>query len=548
MSDADDDSINRREVAYRLFAAEFEDADFSYSESDDDRSPNYVVTPTGARVNRLFVVGVLTEVQSVSEDVLRGRIVDPTGAFVAYAGQYQPDEQAFLERVDTPTFVAVTGKARTFQPDDSDQVFTSIRPESFNEVSAETRDRWSVQTAKQTLDRIGHMGAALRLDFTGDDLRQALLDEGIEDGLAAGIPLAVDHYGTTPTYLDALRGLALDALGVVADERDEVGELTAAPGQTGPVTARDIPATDVDAAKTVSAGTAQPGESSAENDTAAEPSPGSGDETATTGDGPDLTEPSSSHSESGDTGTDAAGSSEESSGSADSTGEAVHETVDTSTESIDTSAETVDTAPDSVDTSADPTDTATENGDHTDVTESEEPLEEGSVDKSSDDLGDFDPEEFDLEEETREQVKEEHGVEFQTGAEVDDPGEVDIDTPDPDVDSEDAPEMDEESSAADPADDSGTDRVPQDDTPSADSSDEAAEDGPDSPETPDDVKTTLVELMAELDDGDGAQREALFSEMSEQYGVGENEVQAAIESALMDGECYEPGDGRFKPI
>jgi RPA family protein len=90
MSDADQSGAGRREVAYRIFAAEFDDADYSYSESDEDRAPNYVITPTGARANRLFVVGVLTEVETVSEDVLRARVVDPTGAFVLYAGQYQP--------------------------------------------------------------------------------------------------------------------------------------------------------------------------------------------------------------------------------------------------------------------------------------------------------------------------------------------------------------------------------------------------------------------------------------------------------------------------
>ena len=76
-----------REVAYRLFATEFDDATLSYSESDEERAPNYVVTPTGLRVNRLFAVGVLTEVERLNTDTLRGRIVDPTGAFVTYAGQ-----------------------------------------------------------------------------------------------------------------------------------------------------------------------------------------------------------------------------------------------------------------------------------------------------------------------------------------------------------------------------------------------------------------------------------------------------------------------------
>ena len=81
--DGDDQSgAGRREVAYRLFAAEYDDATLDHSESDEERAPNYVVTPTGARVNRLFAVGVLTEIEEVNEEVLRARIVDPTGAFV----------------------------------------------------------------------------------------------------------------------------------------------------------------------------------------------------------------------------------------------------------------------------------------------------------------------------------------------------------------------------------------------------------------------------------------------------------------------------------
>ncbi|WP_142856871.1 hypothetical protein [Salinigranum halophilum] len=228
-----DESRPSREIAYRLFAAEFDDASFSYSESDEERAPNYVVTPTGARVNRLFAVGVLTEVEPVNDDVLRGRIVDPTGAFVSYAGQYQPDEMAFLDRASPPAFVALSGKARTFQPDDSDRVFTSVRPESMSRVDADTRDRWTVSTAEATLDRVGVMAAALRSGLRGGDLSEALLGAGVDEALAKGVPLAIDHYGTTPGYLAALRRLALDALEVVADDRDSVRALGVEPGDTG---------------------------------------------------------------------------------------------------------------------------------------------------------------------------------------------------------------------------------------------------------------------------------------------------------------------------
>ena len=134
-----DSGPGTREVAYRLFATEFEDSELSYSESDEERAPNYVVTPTGLRLNRLFAVGVLTEVERINNNTLRGRIVDPTGAFVTYAGQYQPEAQAFLDSADSPSFVAITGKARTFEPEDSDRIFTSVRPESLSEVDADPR-------------------------------------------------------------------------------------------------------------------------------------------------------------------------------------------------------------------------------------------------------------------------------------------------------------------------------------------------------------------------------------------------------------------------
>ena len=228
------DEIQEREVARRLFAAEFDDATLSYSESDEERAPNYVVTPTGARVNRLFAVGALTEVESVNDDVLRGRIADPTGAFVTYGGQYQPDAAAFLERATPPCFVSITGKGRTYQPEDGDRIFTSVRPESLNEVDADTRDRWLVAAAAATLDRLATMAAALELDVRGDDLRTELEARGVDAALASGIALAIDHYRPTEHYLEAVRRLTVQALELVAGDRDSVETLDVDPGEAGP--------------------------------------------------------------------------------------------------------------------------------------------------------------------------------------------------------------------------------------------------------------------------------------------------------------------------
>lgn len=219
-----------REVAHRVFAAEFNAADLEHASSDEERAPKYLVLPSGVRVNRCFIVGVLTEVEWVNDDVVRARVVDPTGAFVVYAGQYQPEALAFLESAEPPAFVAVTGKANTFQPDGSDRVFTSIRPEQIGTVDPATRDRWTVQAAEHTLERIDRMAAAMTVDASPD--RSTLIDAGYSPTIASGIALALSHYGTTSDYLGALRSTALNALRLVAGERDTVEPPDIAPDRS----------------------------------------------------------------------------------------------------------------------------------------------------------------------------------------------------------------------------------------------------------------------------------------------------------------------------
>jgi len=521
MSESNQSGAGRREVAYRLFATEFEDADLSYSESDEERAPNYVVTPTGARVNRLFVVGVLTEVEQVSEDVLRGRVVDPTGAFVLYAGQYQPDEMAFLEGADPPTFVAVTGKARTFQPADSDRVFTSIRPETINEVDAETRDRWTVQAAEHTLDRIAHTAAALAREERGDDLEAALLESGVDEGLAAGIPVAIDHYGTTPTYLAALRETAVDAARVVAGTTDEVSAPEERPDAQGDAHLGDLVDSGVNLGRT--AADSDPAEAAEPAETTTEPA-GSESDTEATGVSPSA-------------GTTAAGDEGPSGSATSSGGAAAGEQV--TTEAGPTGENTTESSSSGggrmTDDDAEATAETVDEG-----TTSEETVEAADSTADEEGLGDFDPGEYELEEETREQIEEEYGTEFQTGTEVDEPGSADVEP--------DGPGQEPAEPAAGDAetDDSagGTAPAPSETAASepADAADEAET------EEPEDLQAGVVELMGDLDDGTGADRAALIETATDRWGVSPDDIEGAIQGALMDGQCYEPDDETLKPI
>ncbi|GAA0648562.1 RPA family protein [Salarchaeum japonicum] len=148
-------SAPTREVARRVFATEFNDATFTFKESDDERAPVYSLLPTGERANRVFIVGTLTETEDVGEDseYWRGRVVDPTGTFFVYAGQYQPEAASALRDLDTPSYVAIVGKPRTYETEDG-SVNVSVRPESITEVTADVRDRWVVETAERTLERV----------------------------------------------------------------------------------------------------------------------------------------------------------------------------------------------------------------------------------------------------------------------------------------------------------------------------------------------------------------------------------------------------------
>jgi RPA family protein len=531
MSESEQSGAGRREVAYRLFAAEFDDADFSYSESDEERAPNYVITPTGARVNRLFVVGVLTEVEEVSDDVLRARVVDPTGAFVLYAGQYQPDEQAFLDGARTPMFVALTGKARTFQPDDSDQVFTSVRPESISEVDAETRDRWTVQTAEQTIERAGHMATALPLDVRGEDLRMTLGDNGIDDGLAAGIPPAINHYGTTGAYLTALRETAVDCARLVAADLDEVSELSVSPGDGDDGDLSGLADTDIEASVSAE-------DTSTETGTAAS---GDGTATETTG----VPETASAD----DAGATDAASADPEPAEPDPTDSEPSEPEPTESET--TQRETVE-APAAAAGGGQGTGEA--------ATGSEDEMtadDPSGADTEDDDIGDFEPGEFDLDEEEREEIEQEYGTEFQSGTDVPEPGEADIETPDPE-------ELDKAEAEADagavktPAESAPEPESQEPTTPEGEPTEPTADNGPVEEEAADeetaepaedvDLEDATVEVMGELDDGDGADRKTLIETVAQRYDASPDEVEDAIQDALMGGRCYEPDDRTVKPI
>jgi hypothetical protein len=428
-------------------------------------------------------------------------------------------------------------------------VFTSVRPESISEVDADTRDRWVVQAAEQTVSRVSRMASAKQADLAGDDLRLSLLDRGVDESAAAGVTLALDHYSTTGDYLDALRTTALDAARVVSGDTDEAEGLSLSPGDgtddpipllasLGLDTDVSTPETTADEASTdATAGepAAEPSMETASDDATAETTI---DEEPAVSETPSGSEPETVESEPEPSTTASASEPEPSSGVES----------DLTDDTFGDGESGTDTAePEATTSTAADTDTA----------------------EADEDLGEFDPE-FELDEDEREEIEQEYGTDFQTGTEVNEPGEADMETPDPEdlaeaaeegapaaaADAEPAPESagaPAGNESPEPGADAATSDAPAE-TPEtatdAGADETTAGESPDEGTPAEDValEDAVMEVMEDLDDGSGADREELLAAVVDRYGADPDAVDDAIQDALMGGRCYEPDDGKLTPI
>jgi len=182
-----------REVAIRLFASEFRQSTRKYTDGGD-RSPSYVVSPMGARINRLFIAGTLTEVTNTGSDddpVWKAKIVDGTGVFFISAGKYQPRAAAAISKIEPPQFVAVVGKSRLYSPDDTAH-YLSVRPEAVRVIDRKDRDMWVVQAARGLKQRMEAFQEILKMETPSS---AELISLGYPEHIAEGVALAYDYYG-----------------------------------------------------------------------------------------------------------------------------------------------------------------------------------------------------------------------------------------------------------------------------------------------------------------------------------------------------------------
>lgn len=225
-----------REVARRIFAEELKSSNYSFREGEDQHqyAPQYLLTPTGAKCNRVFVVGTLTEKDDIGGDTeyWRGRVVDPTGSILIYAGQYQPEAAQILANMEVPAFVAVVGKPNLYQTEDGN-IIISLRAESIQRVDISTRNQWIMDTARRTNERLR---AQKSVDPVAVSSGFFTADQAQTASSAPDAERALEHYHTDVEHYRQMVVRALTSLrSELAGERAEPeAEPKAEPAEDAP--------------------------------------------------------------------------------------------------------------------------------------------------------------------------------------------------------------------------------------------------------------------------------------------------------------------------
>ncbi|AMK13177.1 hypothetical protein AUP07_0117 [methanogenic archaeon mixed culture ISO4-G1] len=209
--------MSPRETAWRVFATELNSTTLEIK-ATEEKSPSYVVTPLGAKINRVLVAGVMTEKENIGseeEPMWKARIQDVSGSFYINVGRYQPEASAAMADLEVPCFVAAVGRVRAYTTDDQ-RTFISVRPEHIVQISEEVRNEWILETAKSTWKRLKDTKKVLGM---GDATEKDLVQAGMSPVEAFGITYALDNYGQMPDSALYLRTIQA-ALRMLLPERN----------------------------------------------------------------------------------------------------------------------------------------------------------------------------------------------------------------------------------------------------------------------------------------------------------------------------------------
>ncbi len=145
-----------REPAWRVSARELESS-LEEERGAGERAAGYLLSPFGARMNRVVIAGTLSPAESIGRDEAqtfwRARLSDPTGAVAVTAGSFQPRAMAQLRAARDPRPAIVVGKVHLYRGRDG-VAYISVRAEGVRSVSENDERAVLADVVRHTLDRL----------------------------------------------------------------------------------------------------------------------------------------------------------------------------------------------------------------------------------------------------------------------------------------------------------------------------------------------------------------------------------------------------------
>jgi RPA family protein len=167
-----------REVAWRVTAHEILSA-LQEERGTGERAATYLLSPYGARMNRVMIAGNLSAPESIGRDPAqpfwRAHLADPTGTVAVTAGGFQPRAMAQLRAGSAPRPALVVGKLHLYRGNDGTG-YVSIRAEAVRTLDDEPMRTALADELAQSLDRLDLVERLMREPMVPD---ATLRSEGI---------------------------------------------------------------------------------------------------------------------------------------------------------------------------------------------------------------------------------------------------------------------------------------------------------------------------------------------------------------------------------
>lgn len=148
--------MSLREPAWRVFASEL-NAALEEERGSGERAASYLLSPYGARMNRVLVAGSLAPAEPIgrnpAQPFWRARLTDPSGSLAVTAGGFQPRAMAQLRAESAPRSALVVGKVHLYRGTDGTG-YVSVRAEAVRTLDAGGLRAVYLEALTSTLDRL----------------------------------------------------------------------------------------------------------------------------------------------------------------------------------------------------------------------------------------------------------------------------------------------------------------------------------------------------------------------------------------------------------